>query len=201
MKKRKLLKMRQSLKNDVPEEWRIRAKAGLCPVCAKTKDQWAKGARVFCSKKCREEYASKYCYWSDIRYKILERDKNTCKKCGISDEKYRKKCDEIKNEALKKWAEENQDIIKTMRDERLVRLDRRFQEEYEQIMNDMWMADHCLTWEAQHRLTKLPQEPKMEVDHTIPVFKGGDMWDEKNMQTLCDKCHRKKTTKELKKGD
>jgi 5-methylcytosine-specific restriction endonuclease McrA len=189
--------MRESLKNDVPEEWRIRAKAGLCPVCAKTKDQWAKGARVFCSVKCRDDYSSKYCYWTDVRYKILERDHRTCKKCGISSEKYYKKCDEMKNDALKKWAKENQDIIKTRRDEQLVRLDRRFQEEYDNTMNDVWLAEHSMGWDEQRKITKLPQMPDMEVDHIIPVFKGGDMWDEKNMQVLCKTCHLEKTKEEL----
>jgi 5-methylcytosine-specific restriction endonuclease McrA len=192
--------MREALKNDVPEEWRLRAKAGLCPVCAKTKDQWAKGARIFCGKKCRDDYASKYCYWSDVRQKILERDRNICQKCGNSGEKHRVLCDKIKSEKLKEWAEKNQDIIKTRRDEMMVRLDRRFQNEYNEIMDDIWIAGNTLTWEEKNALLDgVPQEPNMEVDHIVPIHWGGEMWHESNMQTLCKICHKQKTKEEAGK--
>lgn len=34
----------------------------------------------------------------------------------------------------------------------------------------------------------------LEVDHIQEIKDGGDMWDENNLQTLCHKCHSKKTT-------
>ena len=37
------------------------------------------------------------------------------------------------------------------------------------------------------------REGKLQVDHIIEVAAGGDMWDESNLQTLCDKCHMAKT--------
>ena len=33
----------------------------------------------------------------------------------------------------------------------------------------------------------------LEVDHIIEVSDGGNQWDSKNLQTLCVKCHKKKT--------
>ena len=37
---------------------------------------------------------------------------------------------------------------------------------------------------------------KLEVDHVIPIDKGGDPWESSNLQTLCRDCHIKKTRRE-----
>ena len=34
------------------------------------------------------------------------------------------------------------------------------------------------------------------VDHIIPIRKGGDPWDENNLQSLCVECHNSKTARE-----
>lgn len=39
----------------------------------------------------------------------------------------------------------------------------------------------------------------LQADHIIEVADGGDMWDENNLQTLCLRCHRKKTAASTKK--
>ena len=62
---------RESIKNDIPELWRQRAKAGLCPTCGKTQGEFDKGMRVYCSVKCRDKYASKFTFWDSVRRKIL----------------------------------------------------------------------------------------------------------------------------------
>lgn len=36
-----------------------------------------------------------------------------------------------------------------------------------------------------------------EVDHIIPLFRGGDEWDIDNLQCVCRPCHEEKTRKEL----
>ena len=36
-----------------------------------------------------------------------------------------------------------------------------------------------------------------EVDHVVPLFKGGAALDEDNLQPLCKPCHRRKTNDEL----
>jgi 5-methylcytosine-specific restriction endonuclease McrA len=38
----------------------------------------------------------------------------------------------------------------------------------------------------------------IEVDHKIAVALGGDMWDESNLQPLCNICHKSKTKKDMK---
>jgi len=38
-----------------------------------------------------------------------------------------------------------------------------------------------------------------EIDHIVPIFKGGDPFDLLNLQTLCSGCHRGKTGKDFTK--
>ena len=51
--------VRELIKNDVPEFWKQRAKAGLCPVCGKTNGEFDKGMRVYLS--CREDCNLNFC--------------------------------------------------------------------------------------------------------------------------------------------
>lgn len=192
--------VRPTLKNDVPDEWRRRAKAGLCPVCAKTPNEWEKGQRVFCSKTCREAYSDKYAWWSEVRNKILERDNYICQKCKSSRDKHTEMCNAKKKEVILEWAKNHPDEMQTFRDEQLVRLDRRFKIDYDEIMDNYWLAERQLSWDAVNKMLKgIPREPNMEVDHKVAVALGGDMWDEDNMQTMCNKCHKVKTKEDMQK--
>jgi len=38
--------------------------------------------------------------------------------------------------------------------------------------------------------------PTEEVDHIIPINQGGDPWDLENTQSLCKKCHARKSATE-----
>ena len=38
--------------------------------------------------------------------------------------------------------------------------------------------------------------PAQEIDHIMPVSRGGAFWDRKNLQPLCRACHEKKTAAE-----
>lgn len=94
---------RELIKNDVPTLWRKRAKAGLCPVCGKTKPEFDKGMIVYCSKKCRDKYASHYEIWQRLREKILKRDNYTCQECGINAEKAKEDWKKSKLDVLNKF--------------------------------------------------------------------------------------------------
>lgn len=188
--------VREVLKNDVPDEWRRRYRAGLCPVCAKTKDVFDKGQRVFCSKKCRDEYASKYTSWSEVREKILQRDNETCTECGITTTTYREQIERQKDFLLKDWLGKNQDWLLARRDVALVRLDERYAEDFAKIMDDVVFAKREIDFEVLNNLfADVPNwlDLRFEVDHVRAVALGGSMWDEKNLRVLCSDCHKKKT--------
>jgi 5-methylcytosine-specific restriction endonuclease McrA len=65
-----------------------------------------------------------------------------------------------------------------------------------------------LKFNAPDRLAKLPY-PKpedalrvnlnLEVDHKNPVANGGELWDEANLWTLCEKHHKLKTKEDMRK--
>lgn len=46
--------------------------------------------------------------------------------------------------------------------------------------------------------TKTRYKRNLQVDHKVPLFKGGSEFDESNLWTLCLTCHREKTTAELR---
>ena len=42
---------------------------------------------------------------------------------------------------------------------------------------------------------------RLEVDHVVPIHRGGDQWDRGNLQVLCKSpCHRDKTRAERRQG-
>src|SRR3990167_984590 len=49
----------------------------------------------------------------------------------------------------------------------------------------------------QDKCEKCGSESKLEVDHKFAIMNGGDMWDIKNLQVLCHKCHVRKTKSDL----
>ncbi|MBE3095382.1 MAG: HNH endonuclease [Actinobacteria bacterium] len=191
---------RELMKNDVPELWRQRARAGLCPVCGKTKDLFEKGMRVYCSVKCRDEYASKYTHWSEIKDNVLKRDGERCTKCGITEKEF----DEKLKEEKRKYREQllsKPDIqkrIREERDEQLVKWDEQFKERYDEIMDDHWILEHIFYYSELYEDMEMPNRIGFEVDHKIAIVNDGDIWDESNLQVLCTECHKKKTQEDMK---
>jgi len=191
---------REPMKNEVPDLWRQRAKAGLCPVCGKTPQEFDKGLRVYCSVKCRDEYASKFTYWTNVREKFLKEHGEFCDKCNITREKYNKKRVKILNDLQEQWLSnsKNKRMIEEKRDELLVECSKDFEERHKRIMDDHWIIDNSF-WNYDREIRKdLPDSIYFEVDHRIALVNGGDMWDISNFQVLCSECHKKKTVIDLK---
>jgi 5-methylcytosine-specific restriction endonuclease McrA len=191
---------REPMKNDVPLLWRQRAKAGLCPVCGKTSDQFEPMMRVYCSSKCRDEYASKYTYWSVEREKFIRVHGKICDICGITLEKIKEYKEVEYRNRVKEWLSNpvNHKKLEDKRDEALVNLSEYFQNKYDEIMDDIVFFDSSL-WEEQHKLReKLIDYTGFEVDHIKALCNGGDMWDTSNWRVLCSECHKKKTSQDLK---
>ena len=186
---------RETIKNDVPIEWRRRYKAGLCPVCSKVPEEFDKGQKIFCSVKCREDYASKFTTWDDLRTKALKLYGAECAKCGISNEKYRAQRATAEKERVREWMDKNKDLLEHKRDELMIRLDGMYREEFDKLKDDVYVAEHSMTWEEKR--VDLPYEKGFEVDHRTAIVNGGEMWDIDNLQVLCSDCHKEKTKKDL----
>jgi len=188
------------MKNDIPELWRQRAKAGLCPVCGKTPAEFEPRMRVYCSPKCRDKYASKFTYWSTERDKFLKEHGKVCDICGITPEEIRKKQKEQYSKLVNDWLSkpENRKQLEHKRDDALVNLSKWFEERYNNIMDDIWLFNNEF-WDEKRKIQrKIPDYGPFAVDHIKALCNGGDMWDKSNWQVLCSECHKNKTKEDLK---
>jgi len=63
----------------------------------------------------------------------------------------------------------------------------------------LWFKDHSrLPWYYMKRLKdKLPKDRKPEVDHIVPIYKGGASLGLENHQAICYTCHKTKTKSDL----
>lgn len=192
---------RPMMKNDIPEHWTQRAKAGLCPVCGKDPSEFEKNMRVYCSVKCREEYASKYVWWTDAREKILKRDGRFCAKRGITPEDDYARLDIILKNTRRTVILENKDLIESYRHDALIKLSEDFEKDYQKIMDDdsfLGWIKHKLPDDARKKLSSVNfRRMVFEVDHIKAICNGGDPWDEDNLQVLCKRCHKAKTKADL----
>lgn len=201
---------REIMKNDIPQLWKDRAKVGLCPVCGKEKGQFEKKMIIYCSSSCRDEYAKRYTFWGDLRHKILSRDHQTCQCCGMTEDKFLKEKKGWKEAQMKKVTEEvleNSEYrgrLETLRAKKLVELSNWYEEEVRKVLDDStflfaWRYDFP-ELEGKLKIKDYEISFCLEVDHIVAVCNGGDMWDEKNLRTLCKQCHLKKTKTDLKEA-
>lgn len=47
---------------------------------------------------------------------------------------------------------------------------------------------------------KKKEEVRLEIDHIVPIYKGGPEMNEKNLQVLCVNCHKQKTKTEWERN-
>jgi 5-methylcytosine-specific restriction protein A len=52
------------------------------------------------------------------------------------------------------------------------------------LRRDKWICQMC---------EKKFKKKDLDVDHTLPVSKGGNLFDKSNLRTLCRECHKLKT--------
>jgi len=185
--------IRSQIKYDIPDEWLKNRNKGLCPVCAKTKDEFEKNRKIYCSQKCANKFQSKIITWQELREKIFTRDGKVCKKCGISEDKILKNQEKLYKYAVKKWLTPK--VIKDMKIsvlQEIAKLENLLNNNKELIKEKGWQFDK--PHDFNYRLNRV-----FEVDHIVAITNGGDQWDEKNLQVLCNKCHDEKTAKDMKK--
>ena len=176
---------RENIKYDIPKEWIKNFKSGCCPVCGKTKFEFDKGMKVYCSPKCRKLYGDRIYTWQERRDKVINERGKKCEEC----KKTEKQLSDYKNEFKQK---QKRDYIKNhpeLLEKRRAELMEQAEEIYQKAIN--LTADDIYIWGG---IKELPyQYDSFEVDHINPVALGGDMFDEKNLQVLCYTCHKEKT--------
>lgn len=188
-------KMREQIFYDIPREWIENRNHKLCPVCAKTKNEFEKGRKVYCSEKCQKEFNSKILIWSNFKNQFLQDNGEKCVKCSITK-------DDFNKEKKEKLAILQQEYISTHR-EQIEHLKTEISNEIESLAQMLDDEDKLMKSRG-HYLHDFPSEYRytenisFEVDHIVALKNGGKMWDKHNLQVLCNKCHRKKTNIDLK---
>jgi len=193
---------REQVYVNIPPEWDERRKAGLCPICGKTRDEFDKDRKVYCSEPCAKKIEEHIIYWNSLRIEVIKRD-GKCLKCGDRAEPH-----EVYERRLEKWRREIaarfKDQLKAWQYETMARLEKHYMDEIKQLENldnfESYQILHALDRIADNNGIEIPKqirEPNFEVDHITPICKGGAMWDKKNLQTLCKDCHLEKTKKDL----
>lgn len=191
---------REQISIDIPQEWNENMKHGRC-WCGKDHSEFDKLQKFYCSKDHADQYAKRIKYWSNFKDEVLAELGEVCVACGKTDEVWKKEQKELKHNAYLKIAKEHPKAINEARSILLAEL----QEQFEKIMDDAYVYRH-FPWKLKKIYPLLPdtvdvfdrQYFVLEVDHKIPVGAGGEMWDKKNLQVLCNFCHKKKTKLDLK---
>lgn len=184
---------RSQIKYDIPDEWLKNRDKGLCPVCAKTKDEFEPRRQVYCSEKCANKYQSKIITWGELRDKILGRDGKICAKCNVNDKNVKIEEEKLYEEAIRKW--KTSGLIKEMKISILkeIAILESFLNDEEKLIKEKGTF-FGKPYDFDFRI-----DADFHVDHIKAIVNGGDMWDEKNLQVLCSRCHKKKTAKDMKK--
>lgn len=189
----------------IPEEWKIRKKQGLCPVCGNPREEFDKHRRVYCSEKCALEYSSHFITWSGLREEILERDGKICKTCNITEDKWQKRYKDKFKKEIAGLNEKYKDLLEAQKFELLAKAEKNYLERIKRI-EAMDVDDYDVKRKLQDAYgVKVPDLsdygwfPGFEVDHIIAICNGGSMWDKENLQTLCKECHKGKTKQDRRK--
>ena len=182
---------RENIKYDIPKEWVENFKRGCCPVCSKTKFEFDKGMKVYCSTKCRELYGERIYTWQERRDKILKERGEKCEKCSKTLKQLSEYKETYKEEQKKKYIEKHPELLEQKRKELMEEVEEKYQKALNLTADDLYLYSEIeeLPWSYN----------SFEVDHIKAVALGGDMFDEKNLKVLCYPCHKEKTKEDAKK--
>ena len=182
MAKRDLTTTREQVFGDIE-------KGTECRICGRNVDD---GRRKVCSDFCDniQKAVMGMLNWSSIRYRIIDRDDETCQQCGW-DRGIRQRARDHIHDLIEQQAGE--------RPERPSAL------ELGQGKEIDWDAHRDRTQEWRNRREALKEKygdpnrnfgRSLEVDHITPIADGGHPFDPGNLQTLCSECHKSKTATE-----
>jgi 5-methylcytosine-specific restriction endonuclease McrA len=149
-----------------------------CRVC---NEPVVDGRWNYCSERCREiaNAVQRMFVWDCVREQVLERDDQTCQRCGLGREmalrahhQTRERIDELTNQLYPPKSDHPAASYDRWRRAR-------------QGLRDRYSLPFCR---------------EFHVDHITPVSDGGHPFDERNLQTLCRECHEEKTAEENRTG-
>jgi 5-methylcytosine-specific restriction endonuclease McrA len=165
-----------------------------CRICGRPVDD---GRAKFCSDYCRDIAGAvmDLLNWSSVRRRVIERDDETCQRCGLDYALIRRARDHIRER------------IETRVPDRVDGPSMRALGAGEVDVD--W--DDVLQWNQRVReyrevLKSRYGDPYehdlgLEVDHIERVAEGGHPFDPANLQTLCSRCHQQKTSAENSAGE
>ncbi len=183
---------REQIVNKNTPEAIERLKKGFCPICGVDKTKFHKRMRAYCSPEHREQYYKNIFTWEEMRNRILARDNKTCQICQTNLEKSEKERETLRNEKFLEEGKKYPDEMELVRRHLLEEADTMYANALDDEFLALRVGRNKLHWDAGLERFYL------EVDHIVPIVQGGDMWDEKNLRTLCNKCHKKKTKEDVK---
>lgn len=141
-----------------------------CRVC---NEPVVDGRWNYCSERCRDiaTAVQRMFSWDAVREQVLERDDYTCQSCGLSREMWRRAHQQV------------QEII------------------HEKAPHPPEDRDFDAWRQKRRRLSKAYDvgfwaDGGFQVDHIQRVTDGGHLFEESNLQTLCQWCHEDKTAEE-----
>jgi 5-methylcytosine-specific restriction endonuclease McrA len=160
-----------------------------CRVCGRPVDD---GRAKFCSDYCRDicRAVMNLLNWSSVRRRVIERDDETCQRCGLDYALVRRARDHIRERIETRVPDRVDGPSMLALGEGDVEVDwddiyewNERRREYREVLKDRYGDPYeC--------------EIDLEVDHITRVADGGHPFDPANLQTLCSRCHQAKTSVE-----
>lgn len=129
--------------------------------------------------------------WSSVRQQIIERDDETCQECGYDNARHREARSRLRGRIEELCGPRPESpSLKRLGEGEVT------DEEWDQHRRERKAWVECRDRMRDRYGDPYDIDTGLEVDHITPVADGGHPFDPGNLQTLCDKCHQKKTSKE-----
>lgn len=190
---------REQMLYDVPQEWRDNLKVGHC-WCGKPRSEFDPRQKIYCSEEHSIEFSKRVKYWSSFKEDFLNKVGRICSECGITEEKFKVLEVDREKEYHIEQAKKHSDAIEFERARMLIELDKQYKNIFDDsyVMAEMhWSTKDSFNIDRYERFER--RHFQIDVDHKIAVSLGGQMWDEDNLQPLCNDCHKKKTKNDMYK--
>ncbi len=189
-------RLRAQRRWNVSDEEIKNLKNGKC-WCGIPRTDFNKGQRIYCSVKHADDWHERTTFWNTLRDEFLSEHGSFCDKCGINEKKQQKLNDQNEIKFRQTIAKKYPQVVEQ---ERVFMLDK-IENDYKNAMDDKYIIKHLSSWDLEKYDIQL-QEPRrkyleLDVDHIIAIANGGDVFDKKNLQVLCNGCHKKKTKEDM----